>query len=62
MSNIVRSFIEELLPVWRARRDALRAASDVIAVPVEVRMPEPTRPGRVGHRPTEDHYLRSSKN
>jgi hypothetical protein len=56
MSNIVRSFIEELLPVWRARRDALRAASDVIAVPVEVRMPEPTRPGRVvGHRPIEDH-------
>jgi hypothetical protein len=56
MSNVVRSFIGELLSVWRARRHTLRAAPDLIALLVDRSMSEPKHRFSLPHKPADDHH------
>jgi hypothetical protein len=65
MRNIVRSFIDELVPRWAARRAMQRAAelpqepAGEIQMPVEVAMPAPYRRqdrGPYRPQPTPSHW------
>ena len=60
MANVVRAFVEEMLPVWLARRSAQRAAKGKATINRNSNVnSSPTRKAEP-YRPKPDFRLRSS--
>jgi hypothetical protein len=61
MANIVRAFVEDMLPVLIARRAAARKSVKITFKPDAGRFAPPLKlPPCVPYRPVPDHHLRQS--